>query len=674
MDFFEAQDRSLSRSKWLVVYFFCAVALIIAAVYFAVTVGVFYYYYHMGLDGSPPLFSGLRAVWTGAGVVPLVCLGSFWRIVQLRREGGGGVAQSLGGRRIAANARRPEERQLHNVVEEMAIASGLPVPEVYLLDRESGVNAFAAGFTFEDAAIGVTRGALEQFDRDELQGVVAHEFSHILNGDMRLNTMLCGWIYGIVMLTILGRGFWALIKGGGSSSGRHRGGGVYLGGGRRGGVRSSGGGKSKGGAGAIIIAVILVAILITIIGFIGEFFARLIQAAVSRQREYLADASAVQFTRNPEGIGNALRRIGGIPRYSVLQAPNASEFAHSFFARSLRSEVSFLATHPPLHDRIARVLKDWQGDYLKPRPEAKPKSEAKKKSAKPRVDLSAALGGRGAESGNFHQMLTAGLFMRSLGQLRERSQAQIEAIREVLDAEWSASLDDPDKCPALFLAMLFQPGDIGADAHKALLREHFPDALESVLAFEEQLRPMGRSMRLVLTERIAERLPEALGEAERTDFMDCVESLVLADGQMSPFEIVCLQMVRRKLFKDSAFAPIRQEGARIVEAASVLGSRIVAATHSENSAADGILRSAARQAPYLMNQLQFVGVEDPVAITDALEVLARTPYGIRKQFLEVCERIVAADQRATIEEVELLRAIAIGIGVPSAPILPEAKA
>lgn len=665
MDFFEAQDDALARSKSLIIYFFLAVALIIVAVYFAVTAGFFFYAHKTGAATLPPLFDGLRMTLTAAGVIPLIGLGSLWRITQLRREGGAGVADALGGRRIDASTRRPDERKLRNIVEEMAIASGLPVPQIYVMERESGINAFAAGFSHDDAAIGVTRGAIEQLDRDELQGVVAHEFSHILNGDMSLNTKLSGWVFGIVMLTLLGRGFWRLIKGDEAGGSRSTGRGFYVGGTRR----SRGGGSSgdsKGG-GALILAIILVAVLVTIIGFIGEFFTRLIQAAVSRQREYLADASAVQFTRNPEGIGNALRRIGGISRYSSVQHPNASEFAHSFFARSMFGGVSFLATHPPLKRRINAVLKDWRGDYLKPRPQPKRAAKASKK-AKPGPRMPGGGIGRSPSGGdNFQQMLTAGLFMRSLGQLRENSRARAEKIREQLETDWPEVFEDVDQVPAFLLALLYAKDEATASKQRAHLETNFPDYVEAVQAYAKKLDQLGRSERLILTELLAARLPDALIESERGDWLECLETFVEADKAVQPFEIACLQMARRSLLKSSNYAPARQDNRRIVDAARVLATRIAAETEAADSA--DILANAARQAPYFMNQIKPAEATDAAAVENALTVLSQTPLGIRKQFLEICERIVAADKKASIEEVELLRAIAIGIGVPAAPLL-----
>ena len=667
MDFFEAQDNALARSKSLLVYFFIAVVLIVVAVYFAVTAGVFFYAHKTGA-ASPPLFDAIRMGLTAAAVLPLIGLGSLWRITQLRREGGAGVATALGGRRIDAATRRPDERKLRNIVEEMAIAAGLPVPQIYVMDEESGINAFAAGFSHDDAAIAVTQGAIEQLDREELQGVVAHEFSHILNGDMSLNTKLSGWVFGIVMLTLLGRGFWRLIKGGSSNRSRSGRRGFYVGSARR-----SGGGGSRGnskGGGALILAIVLVAVLVTIIGFIGEFFTRLIQAAVSRQREYLADASAVQFTRNPEGIGNALRRIGGIERYSSMQHPNASEFAHSFFARSMFGGVSFLATHPPLDRRIRSVLKDWKGDFLKPRPKPKrePKVTKKAKTA-PKIPgmPGGGLGGQSGSGDNFQQMLTAGLFMRSLGQLRENSRQQAEVIREQLEGDWPEVFDDVDQVPAFLLALLYANEEATAAKQRAHLEASFPDYVADVQAYAEKLAQLGRSERLILTEILAARLPDALIQSEREDWLDCLEVFVEADDAVHPFELACLQMARRSLLKPSTAAPDRQDNSRIVAAARVLATRIAAETNTIDAAT--ILTNAARKAPFFVNQIKPAETTDAAALEDALDVLSKTPFGIRKQFLELCERIVAADQKANIEEVELLRAIAIGIGVPAAPIL-----
>ncbi len=252
------------------------------------------------------------------------------------RDGGDAVARMAGGRPVLPASRDLAERRLLNVVEEMALAAGIACPKVYLLDKEEAINAFAAGHNPNEAVIAVTRGALKRLNRDELQGVVGHEFSHILNGDMRLNVNLIGVLFGIQMVAGFGR---TLMEFGGRVWGRR-------------------GRDEKGASGQAIVVVI--GLVLFVVGYIGIFFGRLIKAAVSRQREFLADASAVQFTRNPDGIGGALRKIGGLARNdgpgSRIAHPNAEQLSHLFLgAAQPRLAGGWLATHPPLAERLRRI-------------------------------------------------------------------------------------------------------------------------------------------------------------------------------------------------------------------------------------------------------------------------------------------------------------------------------
>jgi len=256
--------------------------------------------------------------------IGFISLSSLYKIALLS-SGGGKVARSLGGTLVTAEINDPLRRRLYNVVEEMAIASGIPMPEVYVLEKESGINAFAAGFTTSDAAVTVTCGTLETLSRDELQGVIGHEFSHILNGDMRLNTRLMGFLFGILVIGLIGR--------------------AVLNSARYDNIRS--GTSRRDGAGAIYLA----GLGLFLIGYIGVFFGQLIKAAVSRQREFLADASAVQFTRQTQGIAGALKKIAAAQQGSELQTVDTDEVSHMLFATGA-SFSSLLATHPPLIQRI----------------------------------------------------------------------------------------------------------------------------------------------------------------------------------------------------------------------------------------------------------------------------------------------------------------------------------
>ena len=331
MDFFEAQERSRRQTRYLVLLFLLATL--------AVTVGVTAIigaaFYAATFSNVAPGDSFLNdptgvLLYSAAGTLIFIACASLFRIATLR-AGGSRIARQLGGTPVSGATRDPLQRRLLNVVEEMAIASGIPVPEVYVLENEGGINAFAAGFNPEDAVVAVTRGTLERLNRDELQGVVAHEFSHILNGDMRLNIRLMGPLFGILALGLIGR---MLAR----SSRRAR--------------FSSGGSRSSGNGGA---AFVMIGFGLMIVGYIGVFLARLIKAGVSRQREYLADASAVQFTRQSTGIAGALKKIGGFTEQSFLQRTDAEEVSHMLFATGSSRLSRLFATHPPLVERIRKL-------------------------------------------------------------------------------------------------------------------------------------------------------------------------------------------------------------------------------------------------------------------------------------------------------------------------------
>ena len=325
MDFFEQQDQARAKTGTLVFYFLMAVVCIIIAI-FALFSTVF-----MQMEEYRSLAWSIDlALMTTFGTVSVVALASLGRIASLS-SGGSTVAEALGGKLISPNTGNPFERRILNVVEEMAIASGTPVPPVYLMEEE-GINAFAAGFAPRDAVIGITRGCATKLTRDQLQGVVAHEFSHILNGDMRINIRLTGVLFGIVFLARIGE---IMLYAGRGSSHRRR-------------------SKDDGGGAFVLIGIGLV-----VIGLIGGFFGSLIRAAVSRQREFLADAAAVQFTRNPDGIAGAQTN-----RWIFLRVEHrgcgAKDFSHMFFGSAMSS---MFATHPPLPVRILRIDPNWKNTY-----------------------------------------------------------------------------------------------------------------------------------------------------------------------------------------------------------------------------------------------------------------------------------------------------------------------
>ena len=421
-DFFEHQDHARRRTGLLVALLVLAVAVIIALV-FGVVVLVAGYVSGRG-GGSAGAYGAAAAglpYWTllggtSVGVITVVLGGSLYKTAELSGSSGGSrVARSLGGRRLDGDGGDPDERKLMNVVEEMAIASGTPVPEVYLLDGERGINAFAAGWSPDTAVIGVTRGSVQRLTRDELQGVIAHEFSHILNGDMRINLRLIGVLFGILVISLIGSVMMRVL--------------YYSGGSRR---------RSKDNSAQIAIALFVGGLALYIIGYAGVFFGRLIQAAISRQREYLADASAVQFTRNPDGIAGALKQIGAVPRGAELGTAHASEHSHMFFGEAVSSFLGqALATHPPLDRRIKKVQPSWDGTYPEPRPVARETEEEptkRKAGRRPRVGRGWGLPGTEALPDVLPGVGLTGLATTGVEQIGRPTPRHVEHARELIGA------------------------------------------------------------------------------------------------------------------------------------------------------------------------------------------------------------------------------------------------
>ncbi len=336
MNFFARQRKARGQTRRLVLLFALALIAIVVAVDLVLVAAFSQGEGRMSLDAlrSNPMPLVV------ATLVTLVIIGgaSLVKVAQLR-SGGSAVARELGGTLVDPGTRDQKLARLRNVVEEVAIASGVPVPEIYVMESEAGINAFAAGYSPSDAAVAVTRGAIDNLTRDELQGVIAHEFSHVLNGDMRLNIRLIGLLHGILVVALIGRLLLRSVRfGGGSRGGRDRGGGVA--------------------------ALLAMGVALWIIGSIGVFFGRLIKAGVSRQREYLADASAVQFTRQTRGISGALMKIAGLPAHSRIESGHGEEVSHMLFGDGFGLSGAF-ATHPPIEKRIQALDPSFQPARLK---------------------------------------------------------------------------------------------------------------------------------------------------------------------------------------------------------------------------------------------------------------------------------------------------------------------
>ena len=670
MDFFDAQDHARSLSRKLVLLYGLAVAALVLGVYFVALVA-----FGVGPTEANPEGAGLiqpglfLAVALGMGV--LIGGGATFRTAQLRK-GGGAVATLLGGRRVDPGTTDPAEQMLLNVVEEMAIASGVPVPEVYVMDREAGINAFAAGHTLNDAAVAVTRGALEAFSRDELQGVMAHEFSHILNGDMRLNVRLMGLLFGILLLTIVGRG---VLRG------------SFHGGGR---MRRSSGGRGGGGGQIALIGVALV-----ILGYLGVLAGRLIQAAVSRQREYLADAAAVQFTRNPEGIAGALKRIGAASHGSRLQDHHAEEASHLFFARGTRKALSGLtATHPPLPKRILRIDPLWDGSFEVPPPRT-PRAVRKGRASRP-GDRSAPSGPRGSEGrgpfgafpgggsgeGSAGGGLLLGAILASAGSLEAGDVDQAQRLLAAIPDETRAHLRTPEGALAGVLTLILPPGGPARDRAMEATRRRVGDRVaQAALAMRPFLDGVGPESRLPLLELALpalRSLPRERGIALR-DLLAEILGDEESGGRVDPFAFALYHLVRRNLPPGVEGDPAsRRSGttplARLLPETGVLLSLLAWSGAGEGPEAEARARMAfeagVARLPRGGEALRLLPPEGTrlQAVDEALSRLEVSAPQARRVFLTAGATTVEADGRIDLAEAELLRALAEALEVPIPPV------
>lgn len=624
MDFFQTQDDARRRTRWLVVYF----VLSVVGVVVAVDLLLFLVLGSQGMKG-PEMLGALAGGAAVAGGVILV--GSMFKSVALRR-GGAVVASDLGGRLVLPDSRESDERRLLNVVEEMAIASGTPVPQVYLLDDEPGINAFAAGTEPSNAVIGVTRGCVQRLSRAELQGVVAHEFSHILNGDMRLNMRLIGMVFGLILITLMGRMILNVFSHTRISSNR------------------------KEGAGIVLVLMVL-GLGLLVIGSIGTLFARLLQAAVSRQREYLADASAVQFTREPEGIAGALKKIGGQQFGSKVENPKAMEASHLFFADGGLFAFGF-ATHPPLEERIRLIESGWDGEFVD--------------SALPPLRRRAVDGPPPVPSGGGAANIAAVAMLERGAGPRRTNLAAGRWVRDGLRPEWLEAAHDREEAQALVFGLLLAEDDRLRRGELDFLETTAGRvAAELAVRWVDELRGLHSARKIALVDVCMPTL-RGLSVPEYERFSGMIRWLIVSDAQVTLFEFMLQHVVQRHLavhFEQRGFPPMRYH--RMVELgneANVLLSAIARLERGEAEAevAWAMVREEWGLAEQWSPRLLPTGECGPEQLETALERFDEAAPIVKKQLLRLCGLLVAEDGVLTSRESELLRATAdaIGCGIP----------
>ncbi len=646
MDFFEQQDRARGLSGYLIFLFGLGVFMILVAIFCVASFAV----------GTTAEYRDLAWTW-GLAIISCLLSGSAifaasaFRINWLSK-GGQVIAESLGGQRISGNTKDPSARQILNVVEEMAIASGTPVPPVYLIDEE-GINAFAAGYSPRDAVIGVTRGCALRLNRDQLQGVMAHEFSHILNGDMRTNIRLTGIIFGIVFLSRIGR---IMLDFGRLSGGRRR------------------SGKNEGGGILLVLAIGLF-----LIGGIGAFFGAMIRASISRQREFLADASAVQFTRNPEGISGALKRIGGFSEGSKLHSPEASEFSHMFFGSGISS---LFATHPPLPIRILRIEPNWKKTY--PNTD---KIIEKPPSIGPESAVSGFLSSHSSPASTntptrpkavagvpkYKKTYSARTFLKTNHQIDQEKLTQVRTLISSIPKNLIEQAREPFGSRCLLFAMLLDTKD--EKVMEKQLRKIELQCEKGTAEQTEKIKPslfgLSIEQKFILVEEARPGIAE-LSPRQFSDFQNLIFSLIASDDQITLFEWSLQKVIDHDFGKKHS---TREQlhgrasvSSRLPECAVLIGAL---AHHGQDGADpkpayDEGIRALDRSRGVPFPEKNACGLS---SMDRALQRLSKLSAVDKRSLLQACAQTIDHDGKTTDVEIQILRGISCSLSCPIGPNL-----
>lgn len=633
MNFFQSQETARRNTFGLVLLFVLAVLSLIVITNLLVM--VVFGFFKPGEEGLSLSLLAARFDWTvfgiiGAFVSLIILAGSVYKTTTLS-DGGSAVAESIGGRLISPGSTDLHERKTLNVVEEMAIASGTPVPPVYLLANESGINAFAAGYTPGDAVIGVTHGAIAYLTRDELQGVIAHEFSHILNGDMRLNMRLICILQGILLIGLIG---------------------YYT-------LRSTRGSSSKSTLPMLGLGLGLIAI-----GYSGTFFGNLIKASVNRQREFLADASAVQFTRNKNGIADALKKIGGHAPGSLLRSPGASSMSHVFFTTGIKTFLqSVMATHPPLGDRIKRIDPQWDGLYKTLAREVREGDRAAQPTMQPpRTDwLKTAMAGAAL----------AGHLPDSAGPARSEQLDCAAALINEIPADIREAVYEPYGARAVIYCLVINDQ---ADIQKKQLQQLWAFGDSGIFDLVNKILVPVKSLdirfRLPLIDMAMPSLRQLSGSQYRA-FKNNLHYLVKIDNRIDLFEWSLQQILFHHL--DPQFGQRPKPAAKsgtfksVKEHINILMSMLVHACVQDKSQVNVAFAKAEDELG--MNGILIIAPQQIKLDTlgAAIEHLAMLQPRFKHHLLKACLRVITQDQAYTPNEMELMRAIAAALDHPLPP-------
>ncbi len=648
MNFFEAQDSARRGTSLLILLFMLAIVFLLALSNFIVFEFLYYLQYQdltLSLPQLEQVFDGNLSILISAAITGFITLGSFYKLLQLS-SGGSAIAQSLGGVIVPRSSSDPLHKKILNIVEEMAIASGMPVPQVYILN-ERGINAFAAGWKSTNAVIGITQGALERLTRDELQGVIAHEFSHIFNGDMRLNIRLIAILHGILMIGMTGRMILRSLR--------------YM--------RSS---RSSKGSGQAVLLIVGIGGTLAVIGYSGIFFGNWIKSLISRQREYLADASAVQFTRNSEGIADALKKIGGAVPGSALLAASVDEYSHAYFARG-DTGLSFFSfsTHPPLKQRILRIQPNWDGKFIADdrksfRRDVSSEQRDGSKPQKRAVATSLAAG------------VALNTAMKAVESIGEVSQEQVDAAHvwhKQLPDVILAHAENPYGAQALILALLIHAEPEVETKQYAVLDDVIGELhTQNVKQVRQVVAELADEQSLPLIDLILPTLRE-MTLAQYHRFEACVQKMIAADKKVELHEWIIQRVVLQHLQEQYGLRKKPMAKYFVLGSAKysieLMLSLLAYLEHSDEAEArlafDVAKRSVAAGALSLLAK-DAVSLDSLNSAMDDLEFL-KPP--LKKRFLQACVSCISHDGEVTVRAYELTRAIASCLDCPMPPVLVD---
>jgi len=639
MNFFKSQDEARRNTGRLVVLFSLAVVSLIVMTNLLMM--FIFGYFKLEQTGSINTGQLIREIdWQvfliiGAAVTITIALGSLYKIIALA-GGGARIAEMLDAELVVNGSKDFRKQRLLNVVEEMAIASGTPVPPVYLLD-EDGINAFAAGYNPGDAVIGVTRGAIEKLSREQLQGVIAHEFSHVLNGDMKLNIRLIGLLHGILLIGLIG---YYILR----STSHSR--------------------RSKNSGGAAVLGLGLV-----VIGYSGTFFGNLIKAAVSRQREFLADASAVQFTRNTDGIAGALKRIGGDSTGSIIDNPSGAQISHALFSQGMKTWLNSLySTHPPLEQRIYNIQPNWDGeyDYSLPAEIDQATDESTSAQQPTREQQTATMSAIAAA-------MTSGAIIDQIGQ---PTPSQLEYARNLINdlpPEFSSAVTDPFAARAVIYFLVL-------DKDKAVQSkqlQHLKSAADTGV-YEETMKlvraghELKKEYRLPIVDMALATLHQ-LSANQYSIFKDNLNALIEIDSKISLPEWSIRKIVFHYLdpvfIKKPGTTPQNLVLKKAQDACAVLLSVLVYSGKQQGISDNEVFNKAIEQlgianiSPLTKNDISLE------SLNASLDRLARLKPLEKPRLLKACAVCITADRQITSNEVELYRAISAILDCPVPPLI-----